>query len=419
LLRREVTPETGASQMPFFIEDQKNALDRFHRHEPQHDALVEFLRTTLDRFAAERLAPKAAHQDAVEEFDLDAFRALGQTGYLALAYGEDVGGLGAAFTYAVAGLESLAKADAGFALGVAIHGTTTDGIYRFGDETLRRRYVPGLAGGQLVGCFCLTEPDTGSDAKALRTTYRRDGDAFVLSGSKYWITNAPSAQVYFVVARDAEDGGLSAFAVERGWPGSFEIQPIRDKMGVRGSNTGMLVFDGYRVPQSNLVGQAGQGFKYAMQMLNGGRITIGGWSTGVAQGAYEKLLRYAHERRLFGKRLVDLENTRRELSEMLIGIEAGRVLTYAAALDKTRGLDIARAAAIAKVLASETAVLCGERAIELCGGYGYARDSRIERHLRDALLARIGEGANELLKIMVIPRVIERQFEAEGTPDLW
>jgi alkylation response protein AidB-like acyl-CoA dehydrogenase len=156
-----------------------------------------------------------------------------------------------------------------------------------------------------------------------------------------------------------------------------------------------------------------------MQMLNGGRVTIGAWATGVAQGAFEKLVRYASERQLFGKRLADLDNTKRELSEMLIGIHAGRALSYAAALDKSRGLDIARDAAIAKVAASEAAVFCGERAIELAGGYGYARESRIERHLRDALLARIGEGANELLKIMVIPRVIEQQFEAEGTPELW
>ena len=405
--------------MPFFIADQKQALDRLHQNDPHHAPLVEFLQTTLERFAADRLAPQAARRDAVEEFDVDAFRALGQTGYLGLPYGEDVGGLGAAFTYAIAGLESLAKADAGFALGVAIHGTTTDGIYRFAGPELRQRYVPGLATGERIGCFCLTEPDTGSDAKSLRTTFHRDGDDWVLTGSKYWITNAPSAGVFFVIARDAGDGTLSAFVVEPGWPGTFEIHPIQEKMGVRGSNTGMLVFDGYRVPLANRVGEGGHGFRYAMQMLNGGRITIGAWATGVAQGAYDKLLRYAHERKLFGRRLIDLDNTKRELSEMLIGIHGGRMLSYSAALDKSRGLDVAREAAVAKVAASEAAVFCGERAIEICGGFGYARESRIERHLRDALLARIGEGANELLKIMVIPRAIERQFETEGTPEPW
>ncbi|UCE01357.1 MAG: acyl-CoA dehydrogenase family protein [Candidatus Latescibacterota bacterium] len=405
--------------MPFFIDDQKRALDHLHRNEPQHSDLVGFLSTTLDRFVSERLAPRAAHRDDVEEFDEEAFQALGATGYMALSIDEEMGGLGAAYSYSVAGLESLAKADAGFALAVAIHGTTADGINCFGSEALRQRYVPKLASGELLGCFCLTEPDSGSDAKGMRTSYRRDGDSFVLTGTKYWITNAPSAGVFFVVARNEDGGRISTFAVERGWEGTFEIQPIKDKMGVRGSNTGMLVFDGYRVPEAHLVGDEGRGFSYAMQMLNGGRVTIGAWATGVAQGAFEKLVRYASERQLFGKRLADLDNTKRELSEMLIGIHAGRALSYAAALDKSLGLDIARDAAVAKVAASEAAVFCGERAIELAGGYGYARESRIERHLRDALLARIGEGANELLKIMVIPRAIEQQFEAEGTPELW
>jgi alkylation response protein AidB-like acyl-CoA dehydrogenase len=405
--------------MPFFIQDQRLALDRLHHADPQHADLVGFLATTLDRFITERVAPPAARQDEAEQFDADLFRALGDTGYLSLPFGEDVGGLGASFSYAVAGLESLAKANAGFALGVAIHGTATDGIYRFANETLRQRYVPDLSTGRRIGCFALTEPDSGSDARAMRTSFRDDGDAWVLNGSKYWITNGPSAEVFFVMARDVQGGAISSFVVERGWRGGFDIQPIRDKMGVRGSNTAMLVFEDYRVPKEQLVGERGRGFSYAMHMLNGGRVTIGAWSTGVAQGAYEKLLRYAHERQLFGKRLFDLDNTKRELSQMLIGIHAGRMLSYGAAFDKTRGLYIAREAAIAKVAASESAVFCGQRAIELAGGYGYARESRIERHLRDALLARIGEGANELLEIMVIPRLIEQTFEAEGTPELW
>jgi len=405
--------------MPFFGLDQKLALDRLHHADPEHADLIGFLEGTLDRFCTERVAPGAAKQDEEEWFDEETFRALGDTGYLALAFGEDVGGMAAPFSYAVSGLESLAKANAGFALGVAIHGTCTDGIYRFGSPELRQRYVPQLVTGRRIGCFALTEPDSGSDARAMRTSFHQDGDDFVLNGTKYWITNGPSADVFFVMARDARDGAISAFVVERGWQGQFELQPIKDKMGVRGSNTAMLIFENYRVPRQQLVGERGRGFSYAMHMLNGGRVTIGAWSTGVAQGAYEKLLRYAHERRLFGKKLMELDNTRRELSEMLIGIHAGRMLTYCAAYDKTRGLDIAREAAIAKVAASEHAVFCGERAIEIAGGYGYARESRIERHLRDALLARIGEGANELLKIMVIPRVIEESFERERTPDLW
>jgi alkylation response protein AidB-like acyl-CoA dehydrogenase len=406
--------------VPFFIQDQKLALDRLHLGQPEHDDLMGFLAGPFERFVSERVAPFAALQDDEEWFDEQGFRALAETGYLGMSLGEEVGGLGAPFSYAVAGIETLAKANAGFALGVAIHGTCTDGIYRFAGEDLVRRYVPDLLSGRKIGCFCLTEPDTGSDAQSLRSTFREEHDAWVLNGSKYWITNGPSADVFFVMARDVNaPDQISAFVVERGWAGGFEIAPIKDKMGVRASNTAMLVFEEYRVPKAQLVGTRGRGFKYAMNMLNGGRITVGTWATGVAQGAYEKLLRYAHERRLFGRRLVDLDNTRRELSEMLIGIHGGRMLAYGAALDKSRGRDIAREAAIAKVAASEHAVRCAERAIELAGGYGYARESRIERHLRDALLARMGEGANELLKIMVIPRAVAAAFESEGTPELW
>ena len=405
--------------MPFFIADQRNALDRLHLGQPQHDDLIDFLQGPFDRFLTERIAPFAAQQDAEEWFDESAFKSLGETGYLALALGEDVGGMSAPFSYQVAALESLAKANAGFALGVAIHGTATDGLYRFASEMLRTRYVPDLGAGRKIACFALTEPDSGSDAKAMRTSFRDDGDAWVLNGTKYWITNGPSADVFFTMARDVDGSAVSAFAVEKGWPGGFEVHPIKDKMGVRGSNTAMLVFDNYRIPKAHLIGERGRGFGYAMHMLNGGRVTIGAWSTGVAQGAFEKLLRYAHERSLFGKRLADLDNTKRELAQMLTGIHAARMLTYGVAVDKTRGLDIARDAAIAKTAASEHAVWCGQRAIELAGGYGYAMDSRIERHLRDALLARIGEGANELLEIMVIPRAIEQTYETEGTPELW
>ena len=190
-------------------------------------------------------------------------------------------------------------------------------------------------------------------------------------------------------------------------------------MGVRGSNTAELVFQDYRVPKGNLVGEPGRGFGYAMQMLNGGRITIASWSTGIAQGAYEKLLKYAHERKLFGKRLVDLDNTRRELSEMITGIHAGREMAYGAAFFRSEGKEVSQLAAEAKVFASENAVHCAERAIELAGGYGYVEDSRIERHLRDALLGRIGEGANEVLKVVVIPRGILKDFEDRPITGTW
>ena len=358
--------------------------------------------------------------DAEELFDVDAFRELGELGFIALSGAEDHGGMGACFSYYNAGLESLAKADAGFALGVAIHGTACDGISRFAAPELAARYLPDLLAGRKIASFALSEANSGSDAKAMQCRWRRDDATgeYILDGTKYWITNALDADVFFVMAR-GEEGKISSFLVPSDDEGTFQRHKIADKMGVRGSNTAELVFDGHRIPADHLVGEEEAGFRYAMHMLNGGRVTIASWSTGVGQGAYEKLLKYAHERSLFGRRLLDLDNTRRELSEMAIDLDAARGLAMRAAWCKTEGVDLRRPAASAKVFASEAAVRIGQRAIELAGGYGYVTDSGIERHLRDALLARIGEGANEVLKIMVIPRVLEEEFAAHPVTENW
>lgn len=254
----------------------------------------------------------------------------------------------------------------------------------------------------------------------MRTAWTRDaatGD-YILNGTKYWITNGLSADVFFVMAK-GPDGQVSAFAVEKGWKGSFEQHKIEDKMGVRGSNTAELVFSDYRVPKAHLIGAEGKGFSYAMHMLNGGRVTIGGWATGIAQGAYEKFMKYAHERELFGKKLIDLDNTKREIAEMQVAIRGGRLLSYDAAFWKSQGADVQVKAAVAKIAATDASFRVSERAIQLAGGYGYVIDSRIERHLRDALLGRIGEGANEVLKIVVIARGLEREFGEHPVREVW
>jgi alkylation response protein AidB-like acyl-CoA dehydrogenase len=399
--------------MPYFNNDQLETLRLLRGTDEVFTELTAFLSGTLNDFIAERIAPGAARNDRDEIFDADAFRALGELGFMALPYPESVGGSEACFSYYNAGLESLAKADAGFALAVAIHGTATDGIMRFGSEMLRDRYVPKLITGEMIAAFALSEANSGSDAQAMACRYERDpasGD-YIINGTKYWITNSLSADVFFLMAR-GPDGEISSFVVTNDNPGSFVKAKIQDKMGVRGSNTAELVFEDYRVPADHLVGEEGKGFRYAMHMLNGGRVTIAGWATGIAQGAFEKFGRYALERELFGKRLIDLDNTKRELSEMAIEIDASRLLAYRSALLKGEGREHRKSAAVGKVKASETAVYVGERCIELAGGYGYVADSGIERYLRDALLARIGEGANEVLKIMVIPRVLEKELEA-------
>lgn len=406
--------------MSFFTDDQAVVLDQLHRGGENHAELLGFLKDDFSSFLTSQVAPRAAENDEKEIFAVDNFAPLGDLGMIGMSADEAYGGMGVCFSYYNAALESLAKADAGFALAVAIHGTCCDGIARFAGEHLKQRYLPDLLAGKRVAAFSLSEPDAGSDAKAMKTTYRKDGDRYLLNGSKYWITNGLSADVFFVMAR-GDDGQISSFLVEKtdATAATFEQHKIADKMGVRGSNTAELTFRDHPVAADHLIGDEGAGFRFAMHMLNGGRITIGSWSTGVAQGAYEKLMKYAHERQLFGALLKDLDNTKRELAEMFIEISASRHLTYAAAYQRSLGADIIKCAAAAKVKASETAVYVSERCIELAGGYGYVGDSRIERHLRDALLARIGEGANELLRSVVIPRVLLKEFEAKPIELLW
>ncbi len=406
--------------MSFFTGDQEGVLYTLLRDHPQYADVIGFLRGPLEHFLRERVAPRAAANDRDEVFDVANFRALGELGFLSLSYPEKYGGLGVPFPFYCAGLESVAKADAGFTLGVAIHGTASDGIFRFASDALKDRYLADCISGRRIAAFALTETTSGSDARRMRTRVEWDARAgqYVINGGKYWITNALDAEVFFLLALGNDDK-VSAFAVEKGWKGTFTQSKIADKMGVRGSNTAELVFEDYRVPKENLIGELGKGFGYAMQMLAGGRTTIAAWSTGIAQGAYEKFLKYAGERELFGKKLRELDNTGRELSEMQIGIQAGRMMGYTSAFWKSEGKDITKSAAMAKVAATDHAVHVAERAIELCGGYGYVQDSGIERHLRDALLGRIGEGANEVLKVVVIARALLAEFDADPVTRTW
>ncbi len=404
--------------MAFFIKDQQIVLDQLHHSSADHGAIIEFCQSSVDQLLGERIAPLAAENDRQEIFAVENFPVIGEIGLISLYAPEEFGGMDACFSYYNACLESLAKADSGFALGVAIHGTCCDGLLRFASQSLKERYLPDLLSGRKVAAFALSEPDSGSDAKAMKTSYRKDGDRYLLNGSKYWITNGMTAENFFTLARGPE-GQVSAFLVNRGGDGTFEQHKIADKMGVRGSNTAELTFRDHAVSADHMIGGEGDGFRYAMQMLNGGRVTISSWSIGVAQGAYDKLIKYAHERELFGGLLRDLDNIKRELAEMYIEISASRHLSYAAAFQKSKGADIRKIAAAAKFKASETAVHVAQRAIELAGGYGYVMDSRIERHLRDALLGRIGEGANELISCVVIPRVLYKEYEERPIDELW
>lgn len=405
--------------MSFFIDEQEEALFKLHGKDANYAENLQFLRSSLDDFITRKVAPHAYRNDREERFNVETFRELGELGFIAMPFPEKYQGMSLPFTYYCAGLESLSKGDAGFTLAVAIHGTVVDGMVHFASQEIKEKYLSDLVTGKKIACFGLSEAGSGSDAQSLKTSYRFDAATkeYVLNGNKFWITNGTVADVFFVMARGANDQ-ISAFVVDRHGKGTFEQHRITDKMGVRGSETTELVFQDYRIPAYSLVGKEGDGFKYAMRMLNGGRITIAAWSTGIAQGAYEKLLKYAHEREMFGKFLKDLDIIKQEFAKMLIEIYAGRELAYNAAYYKEHK-NIMKFAAIAKVKASETAVYVSERAIELAGGYGYLEESKIERHLRDAMVGRIGEGANEVLTAVVIPRAILKEFEAKPLTMSW
>jgi len=404
----------------FFIDAQEKSLFKLHGHEEGYEENIAFLHE-LDQFIEKEVAPHAYQNDEEEIFPIETFHKLGELGFYSIPFPEKYDGLNLPFTYYCAALESLTKADAGFALGVAIHGTATDGILHYAHETIKEKYLGDLISGKKIAAFALTETTSGSDAQTMNTTFRFDEttNEYVLNGTKYWITNGMSADVFFVMARGENDTKVSAFVIDKNGKGIFEQNKIHNKMGVRSSNTAELVFQDYRVPAESLVGEIGRGFKYAMRMLNGGRITIGAWSTGIAQGAYEKLQKYAHERELFGQYLCELDNTKREFAEMMIKIAASRELYQNAAYYKEDTSVVALYAAMAKVYATEASVYIGERVIELAGGFGYDKESKLERPLRDALLGRIGEGANEVLKIIVIGRILTQAFEKKPLTFTW
>lgn len=407
--------------MSFFNEDQKEVLEALRGDDEMFSEIIDFLKGPIDRFLSEEIAPNAHENNKKEKFDRESFRQLGELGYFLLTTPSEFGGMDVCPSYQMAAIESAAKADGGFALSTAIHITCMHGILDFASDELIEQYVPPLSTGEEMAAFVLSEPDSGSDAQDMETTYKVDPDTgnYLLNGTKYWISNGLSADTYVVFARNKETDEVSGFLVRKGRNGTFEQHKIKEKVGVRSSETAELIFRDYEVPSDHMMGSEGQGFNIAMNMLNGGRIGVASWVTGISQGAYEKVMKYAHDRELFDQNLKDLDVVKSDFSEMLQKIWAGRHLAYTAAYHKHEGRDIEKRAAMAKVFASESAMYVSERAMALAGGYGYVEDSRIDRHLRDAQLGRVGEGANELLNVEVIPRFVEKDFDPNDIPEPW
>jgi alkylation response protein AidB-like acyl-CoA dehydrogenase len=362
------------------------------------------LRKTVRDFAEKELAPHAREWDEKQEFPREIFARLGALGLAGACWAEEYGGSALSTLDWAILMEELARADAGVALSLAAHhGLCSAHIHLAGSEELKRRFLPPLARGEKVGCWGLTEPGSGSDAGGMRTTAVRDGQHWVLNGSKNFITNgrlADTAVVMTVTDRAAGKKGISAIVVERGTPG-FRSGRKEDKLGVRSSDTSELVFEDCRVPLANLVGQEGQGFVDTLRILDKGRIGIAAFSLGIAQAALDASIRYARERKQFGHPIADFQAIQFKVAEMATKIDASRLLTWRAATLADRGQPHSAESSMAKLFASEASVEVALEAIQIHGGYGYIKEYPVERHLRDAKLGTIGEGTSEVQRLVI------------------
>ena len=369
----------------------------------------ESLRAHIRAFVEEEVKPIALQYDESQEFPHEVFRKLGDLGYLGIVIPTEYSGAGMGYMEYALVVEEVGRGCPSIALGVAAHnGLCTGHIYRFGSEELRQKYIPRLARGETMGAWGLTEPSAGSDAGGTRTTAVRDGDHWIINGAKNFITHGNVGDICVVMAvTDPSAGkrGISAFAVDKTMAGFYGSKK-ENKLGMRCSDTAGLTFDNVRVPAGNLIGNEGEGFVQALQILDGGRISIAALSVGLAQGAFEAALKYSTERVQFGKPIANNQAIQFKLAKMSMEIDAARMLTYKAAWMRDQGLDFTVAASQAKLYASEVAVRTAEEAIQIHGGYGYVKEYPVEKFWRDSKLLTIGEGTSEIQKVVISRKLV-------------
>jgi alkylation response protein AidB-like acyl-CoA dehydrogenase len=367
-------------------------------------ALLELTR----ELARDELAPKAATYEAESRFPREVFALLGRAGLLGLPYDERHGGGGQPYEVYLQVVEELATVWGTVAEGVSVHTLACFPLATYGTDDQRERWLPDLVGGELLGAYCLSEPGSGSDAAALTTRAVREADAYVVNGTKAWITHGGEADFYSLMARTSDDGarGISCLLVPGGTPGLSAARPER-KMGFTGSTTAQVVFADARVPAERLVGAEGEGFKIALAGLDGGRLGIAAVAVGIAQAALDAALAFAKERRQFGRTIVDFQGVSFLLADMATGVAAGRALYLAAARSRDRGRPYGKQAAMAKLFCTDMAMRVTTDAVQVMGGYGYVEDYPVERYLREAKSLQIVEGTNQIQR-MVIGRHLAR-----------
>jgi alkylation response protein AidB-like acyl-CoA dehydrogenase len=363
-------------------------------------------------FAEKELRPVVMRYDESQEFPHPVVRRMAELGFMGMTWPVELGGAGMSDAEAVVVVEELARVDPSVALTVASHNSLcTAHIMLHGSDEQKRRYVPDLAGGRKLGAWGLTEPDSGSDSGGMKTTAVREGEEWVLRGSKTFITQGSVGSTYVIMAlTDPGAGrrGITSFIVEKDQRG-FSVGKKENKLGFRSSDTATLVLDGVRVPAANVIGNPGEGFKQALKVLDGGRVGIAALSVGIAQGAFEASVKYAKERRQFGRPIADFQGIQFKLADMATEIDAARLLTHKAAWMKVRGEPLTLAASQAKYFASEVAVRAAGEAVQIHGGYGFIKDFPVEKFYRDVKLMTIGEGTSEVQKM-----VIARQLFGPG-----
>ncbi len=368
------------------------------------------IRNSVRAFAEKNIRPHVMEWDEQQILPLPLFKAMGEAGLMGMLVPEAYGGAGLGYHEYVDAIVEVARVCGSIGLSMAAHNSLCTGhILGFADEEQRKRWLPRLATGQCLGAWGLTEANTGSDALRMKCVAAQDGDHWVINGAKTWITHGISAEIAVVLARTGElldSRGITAFVVERGMAG-FKAGKKENKLGMRASETAEIIFEDCRVPASNILGREGEGFIQAMQVLDGGRISIAALATGIARGAYEAALQYSKERHQFGKPISHFQGIAFKLADMATEVEASSLLTHHAADMKDRGEKTTKASAIAKYYASETAVRVANEAVQVFGGYGYTKDFPVEKFYRDAKLCTIGEGTSEIQKLVISREILK------------
>ncbi len=368
------------------------------------------LRREVREFAAAEIAPHVLEWDEAQIFPMEVVKKLGRLGYMGSIFPEDLGGAGLGYIEYAIIIEELSRVDGSVGIILAAHTSLCGNhIFKAGDEEQKRRYLPKLASGEWIGCWSLTEPEAGSDAAGTRTTAVREDDSWVLNGAKTFTTNAHYADVCVAMAvtdRGAAQHGISAFILEKGTPG-FRTGKKENKLGLRASATGEVIFQNCQLAAEQLLGKRGEGFVDSLRILDGGRVSIAALSIGMAQGAYDAALKYSKMRKQFGRPISEFQTIQNKLVDMATALDASRLLTYRAAAMLDQGKRVTRESAMAKLFSSEAAVRIADEAVQIHGGYGFIKDYPVEKFYRDVKLCTIGEGTSEIQRLVIARQLLK------------